>query len=61
MSKAALLILRFGFWAREGTRVFRKSNPFLMVQRRFCSAMETLLSSRIPGFGAEFPTHKIYH
>lgn len=37
-SIAALLTLAFGFWLKDGIRVWRRSKPLLMLQRLFCSA-----------------------
>ena len=45
MSKAALLILTLGVCDKEGTKARRNSNPFLIVQRRFCSALDNFVSS----------------
>ena len=39
VSKAALLILTLGVCESEGTRARRNSNPFFIVPRRFCSAL----------------------
>ena len=39
VSKAALLILTLGVCESDGTRARRNSNPFFIVPRRFCSAL----------------------
>ena len=52
---AALLILRLGLAASDGTSVRRYSNPYLIVQRRFCSAIDTFGQ----GFHSFFESNRI--